>query len=107
VFQQLDAPQSVSEEGMTAFLAGVPYEMQQKRREQLLDVKAEDVKMVAEKFLIKGAEGAATTVLGARKDWVKEADGWMVKDLGMVGERVEELQDDAQPVVAAAAAAAA
>jgi Zn-dependent M16 (insulinase) family peptidase len=95
VFQQLDAPQSVSDEGMTTFLAGVPYQMQQRRREQLLDVTAEDVKKVAEQFLIKDANGAATTVLGARKEWVKEADGWTVKDLGMSAVEIEELGEDA------------
>jgi Zn-dependent M16 (insulinase) family peptidase len=105
VFQGLDAPQSVSDEGMTNFLAGVPHEMQQKRREELLDVTAEAVKKVAEEFLVNGAEAAATTVLGARKEWVKEADGWKVKDLGMLAEGVEEeLEDDAQPIAAVASA---
>lgn len=100
VFQGLDAPTSVSQEGMTNFLTGVKYEMQQKRREQLLDVKAADVKMVAEEFLVNGANGAATAVLGARKDWVKESDGWTIKDLGMV-EAVAEIE---QGELAAAAA---
>ena len=103
VFQGLDAPQSVSEEGMTQFLAGVGYEMQQARRERLLDVKAEDVKEVAERFLVQGAGERATTVLGARKEWVKEAEGWSVKDLGALSEAPVEVVEEEAPVAAAAA----
>lgn len=98
VFQGLDAPESVSREGMTMFLAGVDHEMQQRRREQLLDVTVGDVQAVAEEFLVKGGEGVSTVVLGARTDWVCEAEGWTVKDLGMTGQTVEE---GAEAVVAA------
>jgi len=87
---------------MTEFLSGVDYEMQQKRREQLLDVTASDVKKVAEEFLVKSAEEASIAVLGPKKDWVKEANGWSVKDLGMAEEVVED--EDGEGVLASVAA---
>ncbi|KAF2429909.1 hypothetical protein EJ08DRAFT_650122 [Tothia fuscella] len=90
VFQQLDAPESVSQEGMVQFLSGVTPDMQQTRREQLLDVTAKDVKHVAEEFLIKGFEGMSTAILGSRKDWVTETDGWKIQDLGMAAQVVDE-----------------
>jgi Zn-dependent M16 (insulinase) family peptidase len=102
VFQGLDAPESVSREGMVQFLSGVDPEMQQKRREQLLDVTAEDVKNAAERFLVKGIDGASTAILGARKDWVKESDGWTIRDLGM-DELANRDEEGAEASVAAAA----
>lgn len=101
VFQSADAPQSVSQEGMTQFLAGVDHTMQQKRREQLLDVDAQQVKAVAEKFLVIGAKERAITVLGAKKEWVHEKRGWNVKDLGALTEAPLEVEE---PLAAAAAA---
>lgn len=92
VFQSLDAPQSVSAEGMTQFLTGVNQEMKQKRRLQLLDVTAEDVKKVAEQYLIHGVSEGNTAILGEKKDWVKEQDGWAVKDMGMADKVQEVLQ---------------
>jgi Zn-dependent M16 (insulinase) family peptidase len=97
VFQSVDAPQSVSDEGMTRFLTGVTEEMQQVRREQLLDVKVDDVKRVAEEFLVNEMSKGRVAVLGEKKDWVN--DEWAVKDMGMqealksvVGEDGEQLQ---------------
>ncbi|KAI9818079.1 MAG: Mitochondrial presequence protease [Pycnora praestabilis] len=83
VFQGLDAPQSVSEEGMVKFLSGVDEDMAQKRREQLLDVNAKDIKEVAQKYLIEGLEEGNLAVLGEKRDWIKEGDGWNIRDLGM------------------------
>lgn len=84
VFQSVDAPESISEEGMTRFLSGVDQEMEQRKREQLLDVTKEDVRNVAETYLIHGMPGAALAVIGERRDWVREDDGWDVKRLQMV-----------------------
>jgi Zn-dependent M16 (insulinase) family peptidase len=103
VFQGLDAPVSVSEEGMSAFLAGVGYETQQERRERLLDVSVRDVKSIAEEYLVNGG-GLATAVLGEKKAWVNEE--WRVEELGSLtqGVAVEE-GEEGVPVVAAAATA--
>ncbi|KAF2842713.1 hypothetical protein M501DRAFT_993461 [Patellaria atrata CBS 101060] len=87
VFQGIDAPQSVAQEGMREFLSGVDDEMAQVRRGRLLDITHGDVKRVAEEFLVKGLEGAGVAVLGERKGWVDE--GWEVRDLGM--EKVAEV----------------
>lgn len=82
VFQSVDAPRSVSEEGAARFLMGIDEEMEQKRREWLLDVDVGDVREAAEK-LNKGMENASVTLLGERKGVVKDGE-WVVKDLGIV-----------------------
>ncbi|OAL06654.1 hypothetical protein IQ06DRAFT_262904 [Phaeosphaeriaceae sp. SRC1lsM3a] len=95
-FQGYDAPQSVSREGMRLFLSGVTDDMLQERRERLLDVTAEQVKSVADEFLVKRASEASVAILGEKKDWASEANGWEFRDLGMAGAKIEEaaqLQD--------------
>ena len=83
VFQGLDAPESVSQEGMTKFLSGIDEEMEQKKREQLLDVSREDVRDVAQRFLVEGIDKAHLVVLGEKKEWSKESDGWDIQNLDM------------------------
>ena len=84
VFQGLDAPQSVSEEGMTRFLSGIDQKMEQTKRELLLDMNGGHIKEAVDEFLLKGASLANLVVLGEKKDWVNEVDGWNVKKLGMI-----------------------
>lgn len=81
VFQNVDAPESVSQEGMTRFLSGIDENMEQRKREQMLDVRKEDVREVAQKYLVEGMKDARVAVLGEKKDWVKEEEGWTVKKL--------------------------
>ena len=81
VFQGVDAPESVSQEGMTRFLSGIDEDMEQKKREQLLDVKKEDVRDVAQRYLVEGMGAARIAVLGEKKYWVKESDGWEIKSI--------------------------
>ena len=102
VFQGLDAPESVSEEGMTRFLSGIDEEMEQKKREQLLDVGKEDIKEVTERFLAEKSQGANLVVLGERKPWVKESDNWTIHNIEMksVSEvSTEDAVDGVNPVV--------
>ena len=80
-FQGVDAPESVSQEGMTRFLSGVDEAMEQTKREQLLDVKKEDIRKVAQRYLVEGMKDARITVLGERKDWVQEEAGWSIKSM--------------------------
>ncbi|KAH8596940.1 presequence protease-like protein [Bisporella sp. PMI_857] len=83
VFQSVDAPKSVSAEGMDRFLSGVSSEMKQVRREQLLDVSRDQVRQVAEKFVIEGLQKGEGSMafLGEKKSWV---DGtWETKDMGI------------------------
>jgi hypothetical protein len=97
VFQAVDAPISVNEEGATLFLSGIDREMEQRRREWLLDVSAEQVREAAEK-VNKGAGDANVVLLGEKKGFVKENQGWRIEQMGIAAP-VEEVGD-----VAAAAA---
>ena len=99
VFQSVDAPENLSEEGMTRFLSGVDEDMEQKKREELLDVTKADVRNVAQKFLIDGMAGAKVAVIGERQDWLlREDEGWDVKTLQMAEATPND--DDEQQSVA-------
>ncbi|KAJ5096079.1 hypothetical protein NUU61_005435 [Penicillium alfredii] len=80
IFQGLDAPMSVDEEGSRYFMSGVTHEMDQRWREQVLDVTAKDVNQVADRFLVNASRNT-TCVLGEKKDWAG-AD-WNVRKLSM------------------------
>ncbi|KAJ5256583.1 Mitochondrial presequence protease [Penicillium angulare] len=80
IFQGLDAPVSVDEEGTRYFMSGVTHEMDQRWREQVLDVTAKDVNSVADRFLVNGSR-TATCVLGEKKDWADSE--WEVRKLSM------------------------
>ncbi|KAF7586807.1 Mitochondrial presequence protease [Aspergillus hancockii] len=81
IFQGLDAPVSVDEEGTRYFMSGVTHEMDQRWREQILDVTAKDVNEVAQTFLVDGSR-RSVCLLGEKKDWT-ESDGWEVRKLSM------------------------
>ena len=83
VFQGVDAPESVSQEGMTRFLSGVDEAMEQTKREQLLDVTKEDIREVAQRYLVEGMKDARIAVLGEKKDWIKEETGWSIKSIDL------------------------
>ena len=83
VFQQIDAPTSVSSDGSKEFTLGITDEMEQKMRESLLDVTKEDVQKVAQKYLVDVApKRQAVCVIGERKAWAEEGE-WQVKQLRM------------------------
>ncbi|KAK6951784.1 Mitochondrial presequence protease [Daldinia eschscholtzii] len=85
VFQGVDAPKSVSAEGMMRFMSGVTDEMLQKRRERLLDVSKDQVREAAQKYIVdalaKGEERLA--FLGKKQDWVD--DTWKVNEINVNG----------------------
>ncbi|TGO58384.1 hypothetical protein BOTNAR_0182g00220 [Botryotinia narcissicola] len=94
VFQSVDAPQSVSQEGMTRFVSGVSEEMVQERRERLLDVTKEQVQTVAQKYLVDALENGQGNMvfLGEQKPWV---DGtWETKNLGLAQEQPEVMDEE-------------
>lgn len=99
VFQGLDAPRSVSSEGMTKFLAGVDEDMEQKHREELLDVKAQDVNRVADEYLVKKFGEANITALGKTQDWVNPEQGWMVMPMDIQGPGENEGSDEGYLVI--------
>lgn len=83
VFQNLDAPRSVSQEGMTQFLSGIDGQMEQTQRERLLDVTVEDVKTVAQKYLVdRLGDAGRVAIFGKPTDWANESSGWAVEELG-------------------------
>jgi Zn-dependent M16 (insulinase) family peptidase len=87
VFQAVDAPKAVNQEGMGKFLSGITEEMKQKKREQLLDVSKDQVKEVAHKYLVDAIEKGQERVafLGERQSWVD--DSWTVQEMNVkVGE---------------------
>lgn len=91
VFSSIDAPESVSEEGMSKFLSGVDEGMAQKRREELLDVTADQVRNVAQEYVVEGLEKEKERVvlLGEKKALLD--DSWEVRELKVAeGEIVEE-----------------
>ncbi|KAJ3578258.1 hypothetical protein NPX13_g2304 [Xylaria arbuscula] len=83
VFQSVDAPKSVNTEGMLRFVSGITDEMQQKRREQLLDVTKDQVRDVAQKYIINGLANQSEQIafLGKKQDWVD--DSWKVKEINV------------------------
>lgn len=85
VFQSVDAPVSVNEEGMGRFLYGVDEEMKQRKREQLLDVTKEQVRDVAQKYVVEALDKQAerAVFLGEKQAWV---DGeWKVENMNVNG----------------------
>lgn len=97
VFQSLDAPRSVSSEGMTRFLTGVDEEMEQTMRERLLDVDAKDVNEVAQKYIVEGMSNSNVAVLGKKQDWVAAGDGWT--EMPMSSEELVEHNDNGYLVI--------
>lgn len=73
IFQRIDAPKDVSGEGGKEFMSGITEEMEQLRRDRLLDVQQEDVQKVADEFLIRASpEKQSLSLLGESKSWLKE-----------------------------------
>ena len=85
VFQRVDAPVSVNQEGMGYFLYGITDEMRQTRREQLLDVTREQVRDVAQRYVVEGFEKGLdrTCFLGQKQGWVD--DKWTVHGMDING----------------------
>ncbi|KAL1985225.1 hypothetical protein VTN96DRAFT_8141 [Rasamsonia emersonii] len=101
IFQGLDAPTSVDEEGMQYFMSGVTHEMDQRWREQVLDVTAKDVNEVAQKFLVDGPR-QAVCVLGEKKEFADSGE-WDMKKLSLKSQ--EEIPADMGGEYPAAASA--
>ena len=85
IFQSVDAPKAVNQEGMGKFLSGITDEMKQKKREQLLDVSKAQVKEAAQKYLVDAIEKGEERIafLGEKQGWVD--DMWTIKDMDVKG----------------------
>jgi presequence protease len=90
VFQSVDAPRAVNQEGMGRFLSGITNEMKQKRREQMLDVTKDQVRDVAKRYIVDALakEEERIVFLGEKQDWV---DGsWKIHEMDVNGSEVME-----------------
>ncbi len=85
VFQGVDAPQAVNQEGMTNFVYGITDEMKQKRREQLLDVSKDQVREVAQKYIVDALNQNAERLvfLGEKRDFVDNS--WTINEMDING----------------------
>ncbi|KAK8079248.1 hypothetical protein PG994_003055 [Apiospora phragmitis] len=85
VFKSVDAPRSVSTEGMDRFVSGITEEMKQARRTQMLDVTKNQVREVAQKYIVDALAKQQERVafLGEKKDWVDGA--WKINEMNGVG----------------------
>jgi len=92
VFQSVDAPESVNNEGMTNFFYGVTDEMVQERRERLLDVTKEQVREVAQEYVVEALEQTKEKLvfLGEKKTWVDAS--WNIQEMGIAQPDSEILQ---------------
>ncbi|RDA87557.1 hypothetical protein CP532_3943 [Ophiocordyceps camponoti-leonardi (nom. inval.)] len=81
VFQNVDAPLAVNQEGISRFMSGISWQMKEERRHRLLDVTAEQVQEVAQKYLVETMEKGRERVafLGEKQAWVD--DGWTVSEM--------------------------
>ncbi|KAL2262588.1 hypothetical protein VTK26DRAFT_853 [Humicola hyalothermophila] len=85
VFQGVDAPRAVNEEGMSNFVYGITEEMKQKRREQLLDVTKDQVREAAQKYVVEALDKQAERLvfLGEKRDFVDNS--WTVNEMDING----------------------
>jgi Zn-dependent M16 (insulinase) family peptidase len=75
----------VYEEGMGRFLYGITEEMSQRRREELLDVSREQVRDVAQRYVVDALEGQKERMvfLGEKREWV--GGEWKVVEMDING----------------------
>ncbi|KAG4301115.1 hypothetical protein PCK1_002814 [Pneumocystis canis] len=80
IFQSLDAPISINQEGMPYFINSIDDKMRQLRRERLLDVKIEDLYRVTKEYLFQPLthQHLSATILGEQKDWIKQEKQWEI-----------------------------
>lgn len=84
LFQGVDAPISVSSEGMVYFTERITPSMRQKRREELLDVQSMQVQEVANRYLVEALakEETSVAILGEKPEWIDSAPNWKLFSWG-------------------------
>lgn len=85
IFQGVDAPRAVNEEGMSTFVYGVTEEMKQARRKQLLDVTKDQVRDIAQKYIVNALseESERLVFLGEKRDFVDQS--WTINEMDING----------------------
>lgn len=88
LFQQIDAPTSVSSDASKEFTFGITEQMEQSMREQLLDVSKNDVQRVAQQYLVDTPTNRqAVCVLGEKKEWIgQDPQPWQIRHLKMTAD---------------------
>ena len=87
VFQQIDAPTSVSSDASKEFMYDITEDMDQQMRERLLDVTKDDVQRVAQQYLVNAAdEQRSVCLLGEKKAWIgQDPEEWQINHLKTSG----------------------
>ncbi|KAG5517848.1 hypothetical protein PMAC_000302 [Pneumocystis sp. 'macacae'] len=82
IFQSLDAPVSIDQEGLLYFVNSINDEMHQLRRERLFDVKIDDLYRVAKEYIFEplSQQHFSTTILGEKKEWIEQEEQWKIFD---------------------------
>lgn len=82
VFQSLDAPISIDQEGLSYFMNSINDEMRQLHRERLLKVNISDLYRITEKYICKpiSQQHLSATILGEKKSWIEQEKQWEVFD---------------------------
>lgn len=85
LFQQIDAPTSVSSDASKEFTFGITQEMEQQMRDRLLDVSKDDIQRVAQQYLVElPSEKRSVCILGEKKEWIgQDPQPWQVRHLKM------------------------
>ncbi|QSL65278.1 hypothetical protein MERGE_002587 [Pneumocystis wakefieldiae] len=83
VFQSLDAPISINQEGLPYFMNSLSDEMRQQHRERLLQVSISDLYRVSKKYIFEpmSQQHSSVTVLGEKKKWIEQEKQWEIFDL--------------------------
>lgn len=76
IFQSVDAPSSISTQGLNQFLDGITDEMKQERRERFLDVNNVDLTRVIEQYL----NGVGVGCVIGDKAKLGDLNGWDIKN---------------------------
>ena len=85
LFQGVDAPESINEEGMAKFTYGIDQHMEQARRNKLLDVTKLDVREAAHRYLVKDLDrNARIALIGPHANWIIQDSRWTSNKIGTV-----------------------
>lgn len=80
IFQRIEAPKSVKDDGMSYFNYDIEDELKQERRTALLDCSLDDVLEVSEKYFNKELP-TSRVIIGHESEEIKDSSDWIVNEL--------------------------
>lgn len=80
IFQRIEAPKSVRDDGMALFNYDIDDDLKQERRTALLDCTLEDVLEVGEKYFGKKVE-KSRVIIGHDLEEIKDSEEWTIEEL--------------------------